>query len=300
MSDPEFVEKADPDEVFAALADDTRVSILRALWDADDGDASFSDLRSAVGMRDSGQFNYHLDKLVGRFVTRTDDGYELTQAGQQIIGAIETGAYTMGASIDPITLDHACPACGGTRTLHYEDEVVRVECDSCPVTYQYGVPPAAFAGHDREAFPDVASRYLRTTFRHIDDGFCSFCDGHVEPSIASVREIDPPVELPDDLDADGDDSLRNTPLIRYDCTRCGATPTVGLDFILLDHPAVVGFYYDHGIDLREQSIWELDAMNPDRQEIRSHDPFRATVSYRIDGDERTVVVDDDLDVVAVE
>jgi len=117
MSEPEFVQKADPEEVFAALSDDTRVAILRALWDADEQVLSFSELREAVGIRDSGQFNYHLGKLVGQFVRETDDGYTLTRAGIQINGAIEAGAYTVEASLDPIDLDSPCPTCDSDRTL---------------------------------------------------------------------------------------------------------------------------------------------------------------------------------------
>ncbi|MEF8884798.1 MAG: helix-turn-helix domain-containing protein, partial [Haloarculaceae archaeon] len=96
MDEPRPVETRDPDEAFAALADDTRVDILRALWSDEDQRATFSELREAVGMRDSGQFNYHLDKLVGRFVRKTDDGYELTLAGLYVNGAIEAGAISYG------------------------------------------------------------------------------------------------------------------------------------------------------------------------------------------------------------
>ena len=59
------------EEAFTALSDATRIGILRTLWDAEDHEATFTELREAVGMRDSGQFNYHLDKLTGRFVTTT-------------------------------------------------------------------------------------------------------------------------------------------------------------------------------------------------------------------------------------
>lgn len=115
MSEPEFVEQADPDEVFTALSDGNRVAILQALWDAEGNRASFSEIREAVGMRDSGRFNYHLDGLVGRLVRRTDEGYELTQSGVHHNGSFEAGAYTTAASLEPITLEDPCSTCGGTR-----------------------------------------------------------------------------------------------------------------------------------------------------------------------------------------
>lgn len=86
-----------PDDAFAVLGNETRLEILRSLSDAD-GPVSFSDLREHVGMRDSGQFNYHLDKLVGHFVTQADDGYALRQAGDRVIEAILSGRSPMPPS----------------------------------------------------------------------------------------------------------------------------------------------------------------------------------------------------------
>jgi hypothetical protein len=73
-------------EAFATLGNETRLSILLALWEAYEpfvatNAVAFSELRERVGMRDSGQFNYHLDKLRGHFVRKTDAGYELRRAG---------------------------------------------------------------------------------------------------------------------------------------------------------------------------------------------------------------------------
>jgi DNA-binding transcriptional ArsR family regulator len=72
----------EPADAFALLADETRVAILRALaesWnEAGFGAAyglSFSELRERVGVRDSSRFNYHLQRLTGRFARKTDEGY---------------------------------------------------------------------------------------------------------------------------------------------------------------------------------------------------------------------------------
>jgi hypothetical protein len=305
MTDPQFVEHADPDEVFALLSNESRVGILQALWKADDREATFSELRDAVGMRDSGQFNYHLDELVGRFVARTENGYELTRAGMQVNGAIEAGAYTAEGSIDPVALEEPCPTCGGNRSLHYEDETVQVECDSCPVGYRFGVPPAVFAGYGREALPRVASRYLRSTIDHVTNGFCSFCDGPVAPTVAPVTELEPDAETTDE-DSDGNvpeavaEQVEEVPWIRYTCQQCGAEPKVGLSHALIDHPAVVSFYYDRGTDVRERPVWDFADADPDQQVVRSRDPFRASVTYESDGETLTLTVNKELDVVEIE
>jgi DNA-binding transcriptional ArsR family regulator len=81
-------------EIFGLVADPTRLEILKALWEertAHEGHGQepvdFSTLREAVGVRDSGRFNYHLDSLVPEFVSQEDDGYTLTFAGSNIVGA---------------------------------------------------------------------------------------------------------------------------------------------------------------------------------------------------------------------
>lgn len=300
MPDPPFVNQADPEEVFALLSNDTRVRILQSIWETDDEKATFSDLREAVGVRDSGQFNYHLNELVGRFVIKTEEGYELTQAGRQINGAIEAGTYTAEGSLDAIALEDPCPTCGGDRTLHYEDETVQVECGSCFVSYQFSVPPAVFAGCDREAIPRVAGQYLETTIQHITGGFCPFCDGSVVPTVEPVSEVEPDTEPPENGSEGGIEPEREFPVITYSCQQCGAEPTLWPSIAFLDHPAVVSFYYERGVNVQDHIVWDFADADPDYQTVWSQEPLRANVTYTCDGDELTLIIDEGLSVVDVE
>jgi len=295
MSGIETLETTDPAEAFAALADGTRVAILRALWEAD-GPMAFSALREAVGMRDSGQFNYHLDKLTGSFVTETGEGYRLTLAGRKTNGAVDGGAYTMSGSFEPLDVPEPCPSCGGDRTLRYEDETVTVECDSCALHATVGVPPGVFAGYDREEVPAVTDRYFRTVYRQLANGFCWYCEGRLDCSVLPGGEL---VDDSADL-ADYPEWYEEFPLVTYRCRRCGSEPTADLGTALADHPAVVSFYYDRGVDIRDRPQWELVAWDPDLARVRKRDPFRAAVTYTADGDALTLVVDGDCEVVAVE
>jgi DNA-binding transcriptional ArsR family regulator len=295
MSGIEPIETADPEDAFAALADETRVAILRALWEADEAMA-FSELREAVGMADSGQFNYHLDKLAGRFVAETEAGYALTLAGRKINGAVDGGAYTMTGSFDPLEPSEACPSCGGDRRLRYEDERVTVECDSCALHATTDVPPGVFASYDREEVPAVADRYFRTIYSQLANGFCWYCEGRLDSSVVpGARLVDDPADL-----ADYPEWYDEFPLVTYRCRRCGTEPTADLGTALADHPAVVSFHYDRGVDIRERTQWELVAWDPDRARIRERDPLRAAVTYTVDGDDCTLVVDDALDVQQVD
>jgi RNase P subunit RPR2 len=238
MSQPGIVETADPETVFKALSDATRVDILLALWDNDDRTATFSALREAVGVADSGQFNYHLDKLCDRFVRKTDDGYELTLAGSQIVGAIHNGAYTMDGSIEPIDLDTPCPTCGADRRFTYEDETVRVECTECPIVATAGVSPGVFAGYDREQFPAVTNRYFMTIFQTITAGFCWSCDGQIETAVRTIGEAMDDQELSEEF--------AERPTVEFVCRRCGAETRGDPGVALQNHPEVAGFFSSTG------------------------------------------------------
>jgi DNA-binding transcriptional ArsR family regulator len=297
MSDQRLVDAVDPEAAFGVLADATRVDILRALWDAEDPMA-FSALREAVGVRDSGQFNYHLDKLVDRFVAKGEDGYELTLAGRHVVGAIHAGAYTMDGEMDPITLDRPCSACGGTRTFRYEDEAVEIDCDTCEMSVEGGVSPGVFAAYERGDAPSVTARYMRTIFQHVDNGFCWHCEGRVTPSV--VEAVDDDVDPEELAEADPEGRYADFPMVEYDCGQCGATVTGDLGGALLDQPPVVAFHYDHGIDVRDRPFWDFSALTNERAWIRERDPLRAVVTYPADDEELALVVDDSLDVLDVE
>ena len=105
-------EKIPPEDAFSLLGNETRIGIIQALWQTGNDRVSFSELRDRADVADSGQFNYHLDKLVGTFVHRDENGYELTYAGRQIIGAILDGTYTKRAEIEPFEIGGSCSICG--------------------------------------------------------------------------------------------------------------------------------------------------------------------------------------------
>ncbi|ERH08639.1 MAG: hypothetical protein J07HX64_00385 [halophilic archaeon J07HX64] len=292
MQQPQFVEQAEPEEVFGLLSDDNRVAILRALWNGDEP-IGFSELHDAVDIGDSGQFNYHLKKLVDQFVTRAEEGYELTVAGDQINGAIESGSYTTSGRMEPIQLDSLC-SCGGTRTFYYEDELATIECDSCSLTARYDIPPSVFADCDHEEVPTVAGRYLRTVIERLHHGFCPRCDGPAEHTACQFTDVPGwDEEEPEDNPLG---NPRELPIVLHECRQCEHKITSGVQYSLLTHPVVVAFHYDHGIDIRDCSIWEFTSFM-DRERVRSTDPFRASTVFTVDGDELTVVVDEEMRVV---
>jgi DNA-binding transcriptional ArsR family regulator len=276
-------EPVDPADAFGALADGTRVDILRALWEAEERTATFSELREAVGVADSGGFNYHLDKLAGNFVRRTDEGYELALAGRHVVGSLLQGAYTMTADLEPVPLDENCPACGSERELRYEDELARFVCLDCALEARFEVPPGVLAGYDRAELPAVVRRYIRTRIRQVNDGFCYVCAGRTEPDLERER-------VPD-IDTDG-------PLwfVRYECRRCGAELAANLGTVLAENPHVAAFCQDH--DVEDGAMLRL--LGEGATELRGEDPLELAVTYTAGSEQLRLVIDGSLSVLETE
>ncbi|MFC6725716.1 ArsR/SmtB family transcription factor, partial [Halobium palmae] len=238
-------ESTDPADAFAALSDPARVAILRALWETDSRDLSFSELRAAVGVDDSGRFNYHVGKLTDRFVRKTEDGYRLRLAGIRVLGAIFSGVVTEDGSVEPLPFEEPCPLCDGPMTFSYENEYVSVTCDDCDrFSMRYPVPPGVFTPYDRAELPRIAESYARSMLARADDGFCSICEGHLVPALLPGSETT-------DL---GEWELDDVPFVVYTCERCGQRLTSDLGVALLSRPLVAGFFYDRGVDVRDAPL----------------------------------------------
>ncbi|WP_232703476.1 ArsR/SmtB family transcription factor [Halobacterium wangiae] len=263
----------DAEDAFAAVADELRVRILQALWDAEDP-LSFSELRDRVDVRDSGRFNYHLGELRGRFVEQTEDGYELRFAGMKLVTALHSGIYTEDVSVGPAPVDGECVVCGGDLEVHYEDERGRVDCVDCEMAViSTGVPPAFVDGREDDLAAAIDG-YVRSTQRKFADGFCPACSGSTTGRLE-----------------DGE----HGPQMLYTCDRCGGEFQGLVAAAVVDHTEVVAFYHEHGHDVRDIPVWELDWFDD-----AGWDGDHAVVTVSLDGDELALTVDENLDVVGSE
>lgn len=131
-------ETISPGEAFTLLGNETRIDIIRVLGETSDKSLSFSALWDRVNIADSGQFNYHLNKLVGSFVRRTDEAeYELTYTGAQVIGAIFAGTFNQRGLTRSFDLDSACTTCGSVLLVEYEREHVTISCPTCKINVRF-------------------------------------------------------------------------------------------------------------------------------------------------------------------
>lgn len=263
------------DVALDVAGDPTRLRILQALFRAGTGPLSFSELRAASELRDSGLFNYHLGKLVGPFVRKTDAGYELRYAGQQVVGAVAAGTYTTDLSLGPVRVDAECRRCGGPLTARYESDHGTVACADCDeVLTHYRMPPGVFTDRPAASLPDVMHDWIRLDVVRAGAGLCPVCLGATTATLDGAELV-----------------------ARFVCGRCGMHATTGVASVVLDHPAVVAFHYDRGVDLRRDHLWGLTWLF-DREaiEVVETDPLSIAVTVSLDGDERRCLVDEDLGV----
>jgi hypothetical protein len=238
MSEEGLTVKTQPAEaVFALLSNDTRIEILRVLANAD-GPLPFSELYDRIGLRDSGQFNYHLQKLADTFIKQGEDGYELTVAGMHVVGALIAGTYTATATLDPIELDDPCPVCGSRPlVITYKNEHAHIDCTACDELHsQFSFPPGTLNQYDREELPAAFDRWVRVLFTQIISGFCANCAGRLDGSLTHDED---------------------KPRYEWHCERCGDHARADAATPVFYHPAVQGFLYDQGFDPHETPSWQL-------------------------------------------
>ncbi|WP_232702012.1 DUF7351 domain-containing protein [Halobacterium wangiae] len=285
-----LVERLSAEEAFSLVSDETRFATLSALQSAD-GPLAFSALRDRVGVDDPGRFNYHLGELTGQFVTKTDDGYEISAPGKRLVGAVLAGGYTGALDADPVPVDAECLNCGAPQVARFRDHGVAIDCTECEAKFTNPeVPAGLLADHDVDDTPGVLGRWSRMSAAATDVGICQNCYG----------ELDRRLHLSDDPDAP--EWLAGSGLLGmvfHDCERCGETYNAAVQIAVLSHPLVAAYHHDHGIDLRETPAWELAWIETGRGTVESENPLRIALPIPLDDEGRTFVFDAELDVVEV-
>lgn len=70
--------------VLGALSEPARLELLVVLYESE-SPLTYSTLRARSSIDDKGRFNYHLRKLRGAFVAKTEAGYALTETGRTVV-----------------------------------------------------------------------------------------------------------------------------------------------------------------------------------------------------------------------
>ncbi|MXV61323.1 helix-turn-helix domain-containing protein [Natronorubrum sp. JWXQ-INN-674] len=287
----------DPADAFALVSNETRLSILEALWAADDRPVSFSELRREVGMRDSAQFNYHLQQLTDHFVTQVEDGsasggssggrsgggYDFKHAGEKVVRSVIAGSFNEHPTIEPFPVEGACVACDGPVEARYRDEQLAIACADCGHGHgEYDFPPGGLNDRTREEVADAFDQRVKHLHCLAADGVCPECSGRVESRVVE------------------DDAccLGATVRVDHECVQCGHTLCSAPGLRLLDHSRVVSFHRERGVSLDERPYWTLPwCVSDEYTTLVDRDPTRLRVRIPLEGDELRATLNGGLDVL---
>jgi ribosomal protein S27E len=233
----------DPADAFSLLGDATRLEIVTALHDGSvEPPVRFSTLYDRVEVADSAQFNYHLKRLVPHFVSKVEDGYELTAAGRRLARAVTAGTDTRSPRLDPFEIDGRCYACGATALrASYANERFAIDCRECgEAVLDVRAPPTLVRGRDPEAVVAAFDDWSRMQAEQARRGVCPDCGGPVEPSVTEP-------------DAD---AIDHELLAAFDCGVCGRRAVTSFGGLAYRHPAVEEFHRERGASLHDRPYWK--------------------------------------------
>lgn len=282
------------ESAFALVGNEIRAEIVRALGDARGQEGarpilSFSELHGAVDVDVvSSQFNYHLKQLLDYYVDRTDEGYRLRPEGSMLYRTFRAGTFTDRETFGPLDVGFDCHHCGQAVEGVYEDGMFTVQCEHCETLFDLIlVPPAtldpADGVDDLLHRIDQHNRHRRLAFNR---GVCPMCAERTDTKFLT------PAESPFDPVKERD------VVVHQSCGHCGSQMYVGVGAALLYDPGLVAFCFDHGLDVTEVPLWELEfAMTDQHIDVRSQDPWRVALELELDGDVLELVVDEDLTVL---
>lgn len=305
-----------PSEAFNALGQETRMQILRTLGDADEP-MSFTELREEVGLRRGSQFNYHLEKLTGYFINKSDDGYALSPRGSQVYQAILSGAVTEDPTVELTELDEECYHCGTRMWIDYKDQMAFIYCPGCSGNYDVSKDvlvhrlgsdelAAKFAVSSSNSFPPTLvegrsaseMRQAATGWFHLEMlswgiDLCPGCSAPLDPSVVVCESHDVMEERCQECG-----NLQATMLSTV-CTKCNYSKEGLFSYHLFSNTAMLDFITDHELNPiapgSPERFWSH--FTPYAEEIISVEPFEARFTFTIDDDAITLTVGEDLSVV---
>jgi hypothetical protein len=296
---------------FQLLSDETRLELLQALWEAHDPmDASpvrFADLRESVTADDPGGIYYHLDKLTTHFVRQTDDGYELRESGKRIVRMLLSGTAIDDPEIDPVQVDVSCWYCGGQLEYSYREGWRYLACTRCDARCVDSFPAGVISRNEfppsglRDRTPNEINEADRIWGAHrrasVMDGVCPECAGDMP--VTSI-------EICDDHHPDWDGyqfceacgSIFRM-LVSHVCEGCKYRWRMPTLFYPTRQPAVIAFYYEHGIEFDLATYEQRTLLLDLEEELLSENPLRIRISIPLEDEALRLTYDERMEVVDV-
>jgi hypothetical protein len=178
--------------------------------------------------------------------------------------------------------------CAADVTGLYENGLFWIVCPEHGDVFSNTVPPAVALDRDIGAIHAAAGRDIRQMFEQARNCVCPECSGHIDMRIPTGEGRQ------DERTAEDSDP---TVLAQFECQRCQLVFDAELHWLAFDHPAVVAFYHDHGIDI---SPLQNTRFGDTSHSIVSEEPLRARIAFHADDDRLDVVLDEEGTVVETE
>lgn len=305
--------RTDVESAFSLLSHEIRLDILLALLDewagAYTAAKSYSELMDAVGMNDSGKFNYHLERLRGVYVRKTDDGYVPTASATALYRMVLAHRPTESTD-QSIDVDAPCPSCGADAIGRYEGSFLTVACAACEWPgLTYGFPAN---GLENRTGDDVLEAVERRTLHHAalgGSGQCPFCAGTTEVLVFADDNRSDRGTIRGVLD--GDDSPSNStgaeastaesapptedPRVELACETCSWIVDVSLLVPLCFEPQVSRLL--DRLDVHPLGFEESVDDTEIACRVRSERPLELAVEITTSSGSGTFVVDEELTVL---
>ncbi|MFC5367639.1 winged helix-turn-helix domain-containing protein [Salinirubrum litoreum] len=307
---PDEASMLTPEEAFSVLGDDTRLGILQVLGEADEP-LGFSDLFDRVEYDDPPNFNYHLKKLLGHFVDKTDSGYCLRQAGQRVVQAVLSGAVTEAPTLDQTPIDRACQHCGHSPIeVEYREEQVGMYCTQC--AGQYGdtndvdtfdsskdaerigyvhLPPAGVHGRTPAEMTEAAFIWTVAQTQALHRGVCPRCSAPVSDSVTVCETHEPTDGRCDRCDR------RYAAVVHCRCENCPFELGGSAIGSLHTEPDLLAFLFGHGFDPFSSPFPSTINAASFEEELLGTEPLELQFRFTIGDDVLALTVDESLDVI---
>lgn len=239
----------------------------------------FAELRDRVGHDDPGNFNYHLKRLLGTLVEKTEEGYRLSVVGHHFVAVLQSGQFDSARRREFLETETSCPVCGAAASITYEDGSLRTACGN-DHTWMLNVGPELLDSHSVIDALNIATRRTLLEAKSTMDGVCPICEGDTAGTETRLS---------------GDLSF-----VTYEwmCDECGFSLQNSAGGCVLFHPAVIGFCYQHGVNVFQQT-WEIFVENVETATVCSKNPLRVHVVVALDGEQLQLTLDDSAAVTDV-